>query len=198
MYVYATGVHPFTSGAPRTIPTIAGVIARCLCQSPDERFASAGEIASALDGIGADGPQAARRSTTIWRTHQLIIMLLYIVAPAVAWQIKDWIETPVTVAAFIALGALATIGGVFRGHLVFTERMNPANLASERRRATRAIRLVDLAASALLLVAAVIVAQVRALPGLVTVSLALGIALAALVLEPATTRAAFGESHEGR
>ena len=40
-------------------------------------------------------------------------------------------ETPVTVAIFLALGAVSTIGGVLRGHLVFTELMNRA--APDRR-----------------------------------------------------------------
>jgi len=127
-----------------------------------------------------------------------VIVVLYVTASAVAWQIKDWIENPVTVAIFIALGAAATIGGVFRGHLVFTERVNPAHLAAERRRAARATRLVDLLFAALLLVDGVIVASFRALPAVFTVSLAIGIALAALVLEPATTRAAFGAEETTR
>ena len=33
-----------------------------------------------------------------------------------------------TVAVFLALGAASTIGGVLRGHLVFTERMNRTDL----------------------------------------------------------------------
>ena len=98
-----------------------------------------------------------------------------------------------TLAIFIALGAAATVGGVFRGHLVFTERMNRAYLAAERARAQRATRTVDLLASLLLMVDGVIVASFRALPSVLTVSLAVGITLAALVLEPATTRAAFGD-----
>ena len=52
--------------------------------------------------------------------------MLYIAAAVLAWQIKDWIETPVTVSIFLALGAVPTIGGVLRGHLVFTDWMNRA------------------------------------------------------------------------
>jgi hypothetical protein len=122
------------------------------------------------------------------------MIALYFIASVIAWQIKDWKETPVTVAIFIAIGAAATIGGVFRGHLVFTERMNRAHLAVERRSAARATTLVDLLFSALLLVDGVIVAGYRALPAVFTISLAIGIALAALVLEPATTRAAFSDA----
>jgi predicted Ser/Thr protein kinase len=190
MYEYAAGSHPFSTGAPKTVPAIGGVIARCLRQSPDERYATAGEIAAALDGAHEGTPLA---STLWWRMHQIVIVALYFGASVVAWQIKTWIETPVTVAIFIALGAAATIGGVFRGHLVFTERMNRSNLAAERRRAAQATRLVDLLFSLLLMIDGVIVASVKALPSVLTVSLAIGVALAALVLEPATTRAAFGE-----
>ena len=49
---------------------------------------------------------------------------LYLATAILAWQMKEWVETPITVAIFLALGA--TIGGVLRGHLVFTERMNRA------------------------------------------------------------------------
>jgi hypothetical protein len=47
--------------------------------------------------------------------------------------------------------------------------------------------------AAFLLADAMIVVRIRALPAVFTVSLAVGVALAVLVLEPATTRAAFGE-----
>jgi serine/threonine protein kinase len=194
MHVYATGMHPFTTGAPRTVPAIGEIVARCISQAPYERFANAAEIAAAL--AAADAAPAGR-STRVWRTHQLIIIALYVVACAVAWRIKDWLETPVTVSIFVALGAAATIGGVFRGHLVFTERMNRRNLPAERRRAARVTTLVDLLFSALLVVDGVIVARVSALWSVGTISLSVGIALAALVLEPATTRGAFGDHDEG-
>jgi predicted Ser/Thr protein kinase len=195
MYEYACGTHPFVSGAPRTLAGIGGIVARCLKQSPDERYATAGEVAAALDGAASatDEPRTGR----LWRAHQIVVVALYFVASVIAWEIKYWHETPVTVAIFIAIGAAATIGGVFRGHLVFTEQMNRTHLDGERRRTGRATTLVDLLLSGLLLTDGIIVAGYRALPGVFTVSLALGIALAALVLEPATTRAAFGEEPPG-
>ena len=90
-------------------------------------------------------------------------------------------------------GIAATIGGVLRGHLVFTERVNRRHLAAERRRTRRATLLVDLLFAALLFTDAIIVAQIRALWGVLAMSLAIGVALAAVLLEPATTTAAFGE-----
>jgi predicted Ser/Thr protein kinase len=191
MSEYASGTHPFATGAPRTVPAIGAIVAQCLRQSPDERFASAAAIAAALDGRPGE---AAPSRLSWWKIHQVVILTMYVVAAAVAWQVKTWIESPVTVGIFVAIGAAATVAGVFRGHLLFTERVNRPQLAHERRRAGRVTMVVDLMFGALLLVDAVLIARVRALPAVFTVSLAVGIALAALVLEPATTRAAFGES----
>ena len=190
MYEFAAGSHPFASGAPKTIPAVGAIVSRCLRQSPDERYATGGEIAAAFE----EAPAVEVRSPTWWRVHQCVVIGLYVLGAAVGWQIKTWIERPFTVAIFIALGAGATIGGVFRGHLVFTERMNRALLGGERRRARSATRVVDLLFSLLLMIDGVIVATFRALPSLLTVSLAIAIALAALVLEPATENAAFGGS----
>jgi hypothetical protein len=167
------------------------VIARSLRKTPDERFGSAAELVGALRAIGE--ATADRPRTTWWRTHQCAIVALQIATAVFAWQIKEWRETPVTVAIFLALGTAATIGGVLRGHLVFTEWFNRAFLARERTRTNRAIRLLDLLASMLLFIDGVIIAGVGALPAVFALSGAIGLALASLVLEPATTAAAFGE-----
>ena len=53
--------------------------------------------------------------------------------------------------------------------------------------------LLDLLTSVLLFADAALTASVRALPAVVALSLALGIALSSIVLEPATTAAAFGD-----
>ena len=191
MYEYACGTHPVRASAPLSVPAgLSEVFARCLREVPAERFASGGEIAGALDRA-ADAAVSPHASW--WRIHQLVIGALYIAAATLAWQIKEWFETPVTVGLFLALGTGATIGGVLRGHLVFTERMNRSWLAWERRRTGRATLLLDLLMCAMLFADGVLIASRRALPAVGALSLALGIVLAALVLEPATTTAAFGD-----
>ena len=82
---------------------------------------------------------------------------------------------------------------MLRGHLVFTELMNRPHLTLEEGGRARAIMLLDLLAAVLLFTDGVILAGTRALPAVFTIALALGIALASIVLEPATTFAAFGE-----
>jgi len=211
MYEYACGAHPFEGASPLAVVArvlesdarplalrcpdlssgMADVVSRCLRKSPADRFGSAAEIVGALEAVADAG--AARPHATWWRTHQIAIALLYIGAAVLAWTIKERIETPITVSIFLALGAAATIGGVLRGHLVFTEWNNAPRLHKERLRTKNATKLLDLMTAALLFVDAAIVASVGALPAVFALSAALGLALASLVLEPATTAAAFGE-----
>jgi len=215
LYEYACGVHPFvgsttlatvarvlesdarpiTVRCPDILSGLADVISRCLRKAPAERYGSAAEIAAALAAVG-DGAPVQMRTTTWWRTHQIVVGVLYIVAAVLSWQIKEWIETPVTVSIFLALGACATIGGVLRGHLAFTDWMNRAQLIAERKRTAHATRLLDFTASVLLFADAALLAHHRALPAVFALSLALAIALAAVLLEPATTLAAFGEESD--
>jgi eukaryotic-like serine/threonine-protein kinase len=211
LHEYACGAHPFT--APTALATVArvlesdarslttvanvpsrlaDVIAKCLQKAPEQRFGSATELLGALDATEFESP-APPPHAAWWRVHQIVIVLLHVTAATLAWQVKEWVETPVTVAIFLALGAAATIAGVLRGHLVFTELMNRSRLTTERHRTRQATRLIDLLSALLLFVDASIVAGTRALPAVFTIAVALGIALASLVLEPATTFAAFGE-----
>jgi len=211
LYEFACGIHPFGASSPLAIVArvldsdarpiesrrveipdgLAAVIARCLQKAPADRFRSAAEIVEALRA--ADRAAAPARHSAWWRTHQIAITAIYLAAAILSWQMKEWVETPVTVAIFLALGVAATIGGVLRGHLVFTERMNRARLAVERRRTTRLLTALDVAMAALLAGDAAWIAPMRALPAVFALSAAAGLALATFVLEPATTAAAFGE-----
>jgi hypothetical protein len=182
--------RPLTTRCPELSVEIAEVIGRCLCKSPHDRFQSAIELVGALDQ--AHAAQSRPGHATWWRVHQLVIITLYIASAALGWQLKEWIETPALISLFIALGIGATIGGVLRGHLIFTERMNRSRLAGERRRTARALMIVDIALAAALAADGLFFAA-WPLTLVLTIGLALSIALAATVLEPATTRATFGE-----
>jgi serine/threonine-protein kinase len=212
LYEYACGAHPFAAsttlatvarvlesdarplGGQCAVPRrVADVIARCLRKAPSERFGSAAELVGALETAADPEPPAAGPHATWWRVHQLVVVSLYIAGAALAWQLKEWLETPATVFMFLALSGTATIGGVLRGHLAFTSVMNQPHLTTERRRTWRATRLIDLLTATLLFADAIIIAPTRALPAVVALALAFVIALASVVLEPATTAAAFGE-----
>jgi predicted Ser/Thr protein kinase len=208
IYEYACGIHPFHA------PTALGVIGRILegtaepvearrpdlpaalvsgihrslRKSPADRFASAGEIVRALE----DGSPARdhRRMTTWWRTHQAVAVVTYFIACGFAWQIKEWQPGLATV-LFAVIGVAATIAGVFRGHLVFTERVNGPDLAAEHRRAQPVTLAMDLLLGLVLGVNGILLAAARPLPAVLAMALGVGIVLARLVIEPATTSASF-------
>jgi serine/threonine-protein kinase len=210
MYEYISGIHPFAAAttlaiiarvleaearplaqlSPFAPAAVVASVDRCLCKAPEARYRSAGEIELALEHAGSSSVSAS--GVTWWRVHQLVVIGLYVVAATLGWQIKEWIETPTTVSLFIALGVGAAIGGVLRGHLVFTEAVNRAHLLDERRRAGTALLVVDLLIAAALVADGTLLAA-WPLTAVLTMALAIGIALAALVLEPATTRAVLGE-----
>src|SRR5206468_10034900 len=113
---------------------------------PSERFATAEQMARALEQRTDVAP--GRWQMQWWRVHQLVVIVLYVVSATVGWQLKEWLETPLTISMFIALGVGATIGGVLRGHMIFTEWMNPSLLTSERRRTGLAMKVADMAIAA--------------------------------------------------
>jgi carbon starvation protein CstA len=112
-----------------------------------------------------------------------------LIAAALGWHVKEWHKVPITESVFIGLGAGAAIGGVLRAHLLFTEYFNRANLAVERQRTMRTLVIGDLLVAVALGVDAI---MMRAWPltAVLIMALGIGIALATLVLEPATTKAA--------
>jgi serine/threonine protein kinase len=208
MYEYASGVHPFDGqtdidriarvleSEPRPIRELrpdlpdAFVVAvnRCLRKLPAERFGSVPEIVPAL--TVANTPGSSSRVTVWWRNHQLIALSLYFVASALAWQIKEW-RHGLADPAFISVAVLSTIGGFFRGHLLFTQRMNPPVFNAELLRARPITLAVDLFLAAILALVGWQLTSVRPLAGTLTIALSIGLALTRLVIEPTTERAAF-------
>jgi hypothetical protein len=89
------------------------------------------------------------------------------------------------------VGVAAAVAGILRGHLLFTERMNASRLVAEHARALPIVLAADLLLAAALAVDGVLLAAVRPLAGVLTIALGVGIALARLIMEPATTAASF-------
>ncbi len=214
LYEYACGVHPFAARDPLAMaarvleaeptplhrlrpdvpPQLAAAVERCLRKRAAERWPSAVELALALAHPGPL-PPAGNRAAAWWRAHQLVVIALYAVAAALAWQIKEWTHGAwphaAASAAFIVTGLAGTINGVVRGHLLFTGWANPGALPAERSRLEAATRAVDLAIAAVLVVAGGLLASTRPLAATLTMALAAAIALARTIVEPATAAAAF-------
>ncbi len=214
LYEVVTGVHPFAAPtplatigrileaepvaaadrAPDVPPALSAVMARALRKDPAERFASAGEMLAALESAAAPPVPAGReRARAWWRTHQVAAISLYTIEVLAAWRFKEWEHTALALWAFVALSAVAAIAGVIRGHLLFTERMHPAHVRRERRRTRRELLVVDLTGGALITGLALLVVPARPVPAALAIGLGLAVALAALLIEPSTSAAAFDE-----
>jgi hypothetical protein len=213
LYEYACGTHPFEAPTPfataaRIVegkpdpltsrrsglpPALVGTIERCLQKNPDERFGSAASVDRAL--AAADDLEAASSAVGWWRIHQAALIVLYFLACVLLWVVKAWsgIEGPsgLATAVFVASGIVATIAGVFRGHLMFTERVNRQNLASELARSAPVTLATDLAMMLALVIEGGQLAFSQPIGGLCTMAVGTGIGLARLILEPSTTAAAF-------
>jgi hypothetical protein len=213
LYEYACGAHPFEAGTslallarvlesdarpilsrcPGIGPSVAAVIDRCLRKSPSDRFPSGVEMVAAL-ADGATASPTSGRADRLWVTHQLTVIALYILASTIAWRIKEFFGTPGSLWLFVALGIGSAIAGIIRGHLVFTQRLNTVRIGDERRRTDRVTTIVDLLIAACLFGDGLLLGPVRPLFAVLTIALAIGIALARVLMEPATAAAAF---HDG-
>jgi serine/threonine protein kinase len=207
MYEWIAGRHPFQAASvlatlARVLDTtpeplsahaavprwLSDVVERCLRKPVNERFGSASELAQALDQpvVVATG---AQRNSTWWRTHQVVAIVLYVIASAHAWQIKEWLREPISLWVFVVVGIAGSVGGIIRGHLVFTDGMNKSKLRSELARTKRVRLATDLLIAMLLTVDALLLITSQPLTAVLTVALATGIALASVLMEPATTAA---------
>jgi len=189
---------PALSGPSAEMSALDGVVRRCLNKDPESRYLSTDRLVEDLERLvgvsapravtAASGPRLARRW---WRTHQFAVTMLYVVATARSWQIKEWQHAPISLWIFVALGGGAMINGTIRGHLIFTEWMNGHRLAAERHRAASILLAVDVLMAIALLADGVLLAPEKPLAGVFTMCVALAIALASVLMEPATTAAAF-------
>ena len=214
LYELLTGRHPFGSGGlPTTIArTIATepdsadvpaelwqIISRAIEKNPDDRFASTKDLVDALIApsgtpgtIGTSGTVGTRvHAIGWWQTHQLIVALGYWFMVYPAWAVHKWTGR-YGVLAFLATLAIVIVGGNVRLHLWFTARTYPEQLRAHLASIGRLVRVADVAFSLIMIATGLVVADDHTGWGALFVSFGLGAALAFLVIEPTTARAAFG------
>jgi serine/threonine-protein kinase len=196
-----TGRHPLSAVAtPATPPAFAPVIARCLQADPAARYASARELLDALEreGPASGAPVAAAAAAPgsarwWWEFHQAVAALVYWLMLIPAWRARELIDGAWGRAFFIVTLASVIVAATLRLHLWFTSRFYPAELRWARRRAGRWIRAADWIFAAALAAAGLVIGVDRSPIALLLLAVGIGTALAFLVIERVTTRAAFTE-----
>jgi len=94
---------------------------------------------------------------------------------------------------FVAVGVVATLAAIVRGHLLFTARTHAGRLGRERHRTRRTLVSTDLLIALLVFAGGTTIADGRPLAAVLTMAVAAGLVVASLLIEPATSAGAFGD-----
>lgn len=198
MYELATGRHPYQDGEGRARlapPLLDKIVRRSLRTSPHERYASGIEILAALtveDDSGVEGNEPSK-ALWWWQFHQLAVAALHAGMVAALWATRGWFPAPWGTIVFYAGLAIQTAAVTMRLHLWFSSRFQRRLLALERRRVRWPLATLDLAFQALLLTAGLAAARVDAPTAPAFFIAAIASFLTLVLIEPTTSRAAFGE-----
>jgi predicted Ser/Thr protein kinase len=187
------GPLPVTRRAPASGPAgdLSAIAQRCMQVDPSARYQTAAALLAALDQV-ADGTRAgADGARWWWEFHQAAATLAYTITIWPAWQARGVIGGPVGRGFFIALLAAVVLTGTLRLHRWFTSRFYPRELDWVRQRSVRWIAAGDALFVLALVSAALLIRGEDSSLDLALVAIAIGAAVSALVIEPATARAAF-------
>ncbi|HSK08407.1 MAG TPA: serine/threonine-protein kinase [Vicinamibacterales bacterium] len=214
----STAARVLTADPPRMaslqpgLPSaLEAIVRRCLKRDPDERYQSAHEVAGDLEALRAGRPRAPiwllgdRQLPTMdapgpartwWAWHQVLTMavaaaMVVPVARLHALEGSDW-----TLLALLATVATAVVNGTVRAHLLFTHGYNRSALLGQVRRSRVALQASSLLFAASLLAASLVAARRHTAAAALLAAVALGWAVASLLIEPSTRRAAFGHDSE--
>ena len=210
-----TGQHPLSATVGRVPPsddamrggpampipaTFAAIIARCIKIDPTERYASGRELLSALATNEVSSPAEEDGKTAVgsprwwWEFHQAFIAILYWLMMWPGWTGRQIVGGPLGRALFIVLLIAVIVAANLRLHLWFTSRFYPAELGWARQRAGIWIQLADWLFVLSLATTGILVGEDRSPIAILLLAVAVGAAIAFLVIERSTARAAFRTS----
>ena len=176
------------------------IVAICLCKNPGDRYSSTRRLVADIERLDNElaSAQTVRTEAVLtprwwWQVHQLIVPAVYLCMLYPAWRVRPWLPSAWGVLLLPSAAGCVAVAATLRLHLWFTARFYPAELAMQRTRTFSWTRWSDVVFSGILL--AVSLAIGGAHPEVATLFVAVSIAgaIASLLIEPATTRAAFGE-----
>jgi len=197
---------PLSTLNPLFPPALDAVAARCLKKNPAERYAGAAEVAAELDALvqamaggvfpaarGQDVRRAEGSARVLWRIHQVVLVALLSVLAIGSWWLAAWVGQPLRYTLFATVLALAVANGTMRVHLLFVESQTPAAMLRQLGRTRRWLMRLDLVIALIVTLAASRVVGEHQAAGTFLLAVSVGMAVAAWVIEPATTEAAFPE-----
>jgi predicted Ser/Thr protein kinase len=181
--IYAAGVVIAEMVDGRTT-SLAAVIERCVQRDPERRYASARELLHALEGKPAP-------DRWWWEFHQAMAALTYWLMVIAAWRARVAIGGVTGRVLFITILGAVIVAANLRLHLWFTSRFYPGELRWLRARVRRWIHAADWVFCLGLVAGALLLGDNQSPLAVLLLSFGIGAAVAFLVIEPATARAAF-------
>jgi serine/threonine protein kinase len=197
-----------------SVPALDRIIATCLRKEPDERYRSTQDAIADLErldaaltsGAGAAPAGRLRSSGSIpsidrpmklsaswwWERHQAIVSLIYIALLYPDWLVRLFLPGVWGVAFMGAALAAAAATVSLRMHLLFIARYCADELPAQLPRSTLGIRASDTVFAVAQVSAAVVIAAGHPEFAMLLVAAAVALLVVSFVVEPATTRAAFG------
>jgi predicted Ser/Thr protein kinase len=204
--VYAIGLVlvEMLSGArplgplPPLPAAIAPIVVRCIQVDPAARFQSAAALRDALVAVRS-GMGAASRDRWWWRFHQAATIVAYAVLLIPAWLARRLVSGPTIAGMAVSwLHALVLVAGIaaitLRLHLLFVSRGGTRAVEDQHNDSGRWLRVADLTFAAGLIGSGLFVENRQAALAVLLIAAGAAAAVAALFIEPATSRAAFNEA----
>lgn len=182
---------PLSATAPQLEAADVAIVHRCLARRPEDRFASMHDVIAAFDGgpAGAAALDAPRRRSSWWEVHHAATTALYLTLLWPGWLVVDALPGRWRATVHLALVCVATLATSLRLHLWFGQRQYPAHVAETSRRWWPVLLAVDTGYATAVGGLALYAADTRLPAAVAAAGLAVGLAVASLVIEPATRRA---------
>ena len=187
------------------IDGLDGIVRTCLQKNAAARWPSAHVLAQTLEQLTPGGriatPSGSGRAMSAtprsprwwWQFHQATAIAANVALVIPLWLVREWIGGRPGLALFL-VGLVAALAGVIlRWHLWFTLREYPAEWPAQRRRSSPWLRVADAILTIVVFIAGANVALTTSVAtGSFLVAAGVAVLLSFTVIEPATTRAAFG------
>jgi hypothetical protein len=185
-------IEPVTPSGAVPAPLDA-IVRRCLRPRPEERFDSGLELLAALTASAESAVALAEDTGSLWwwQFHQVAVSLFHSSMLVAVWLARGLFGAPWGNIVFYAALALETAAVTMRLHLWFTSRHDRSLLDIQRRRVHAPIVVLDALFATLLLGTAAVAASADAPAAPLFVVAGITSLLSLMVIEPATSRAAF-------
>jgi hypothetical protein len=126
-----------------------------------------------------------------WQFHQAAACVCYLALLVPLWSLRGDLARPRGVQLLLLGLAAVVVADALRLHLWFASRSYPAEWPAQHRKSRRWLRVADVVFVGVLATFGLLVAETNTLASGLLVAAAAGVLVAAAIIEPATTRAAF-------